>query len=184
VKVVFLDRDGVINRDSDSYVKSWEEFAFLPRSKEAVRLLTINGYRPIIITNQSAVGRKLLCESTLSTIHGKMAEALSRCGGKIEAVFHCPHLPEDGCDCRKPKPGLILQAQQTYRLDLSSTFMVGDSLKDMEAAWGAGCGHTILVRTGNGEKAERVLRERGKMPDHVARDLYGAVRWILDKTAC
>jgi D-glycero-D-manno-heptose 1,7-bisphosphate phosphatase len=100
-------------------------------------------------------------------------------GGEIKDVFYCPHLPETGCKCRKPKPGLIYQACEKYGVDLSLSVMVGDSARDIECARNAGCGATILVRTGNGEKAEKILADKSILPDHVADDLYEAVDWII-----
>jgi D-glycero-D-manno-heptose 1,7-bisphosphate phosphatase len=176
---VFLDRDGVINEDRPDYVKRWDEFAFLPGSLEALRLLREQGCRIIVITNQSIVGRRMVSETELCHIHNKMLKAVAVHGGKIDAIFYCPHSPEEGCACRKPKPGLIYQARDVYSLDLSQTCMIGDSLKDMQCARTAGCGKTILVRTGYGRQTEQICREYDIRPDHVAPDLLGAVRWLL-----
>ncbi len=178
-KVVFLDRDGVINQDSPCYIKSWAEFEFLPRSMEALKQLTLNGFVTIIITNQSVINRNMVSIKGLDYIHRMMRKAVQSRGGEIKDIFFCPHTPEDGCDCRKPNPGLIHQAQQAYRIDLEATAMVGDSAKDIECALNAGCGKTILVKTGNGLKAKKILAEKAIYPDHVARDLYDAVDWII-----
>jgi len=178
-KVVFLDRDGVINRDSPDYVKSWTEFHFLPRSKTALKNLVQNGFVIIVITNQSAINRKMISKEELEFIHRQMRNEIMDFGGEIKDIFCCPHLPEDGCECRKPKPGLIYQAHREYRIDIPTSVMVGDNAKDIECARNAGCGSTILVRTGNGEEAEKILADKKIFPDHVAEDLYEAVNWII-----
>lgn len=178
-KTVFLDRDGVINEDSPEYIKSWDEFRFIPGSIQAVRDLTRNGFEIIVITNQSAIGRKMITPRELSRMHRKMKDELEAKGGKIRDIFFCPHLPEAGCGCRKPKAGLIRQAMDKYRIDLSRSSMVGDSAKDVECARNAGCGHAVLVRTGNGDRARKALLKKNISPDYFAADLQKAVEWIL-----
>ena len=178
-KVVFLDRDGVINRDSPDYIKSWAEFEFLPGSLEAIKQLTLNGFDAIVITNQSVINRKMVASEVLDYIHAMMKTTVKSRGGEIKDIFFCPHTPEDGCDCRKPNPGLIYKAQRIHRIDIANTAMVGDSAKDIECARNAGCRHAVLVKTGNGIIAEKVLAEKNIYPDHVARDLLGAANWII-----
>jgi D-glycero-D-manno-heptose 1,7-bisphosphate phosphatase len=180
-KVVFLDRDGVINREGSGYVTSWSEFEFLPGSIEAVKRLTDSGFTNIIITNQSIVNRGMVARATLDAIHAKMKQIVEMGGGRIKDIFFCPHRPEEGCACRKPKPGMILNAQKNYDIDLSTAVMVGDRSKDIECAKNAGCAHTVLVKTGNGFYAERELINDGNPPDHVAKDLLEAVNWVLSK---
>ena len=180
-KVVFLDRDGVINRDSPDYIKSWEEFEFIPGSIDAIRELTANGFVSIVITNQSAVARKLMTLQQLHHIHSMMNKAVSAAAGRITDIFFCPHLPEDGCTCRKPGPGLILQARDKYDIDLGAAVMVGDSVRDMAAARNAGCGKAVLVKTGLDGDVEERLRAGRIRPDYVAPDLYAAVHWILQE---
>ena len=114
-KVVFLDRDGTINQDSADFIKNWSEFVFLPRSIEAMRDLTAAGFTIIVITNQSAIPRKLISQAELENIHTKLIAAVRSGGGNISDIFFCPHMPDDGCDCRKPAPGLIFQAQNKRR---------------------------------------------------------------------
>jgi len=179
LKVVFLDRDGVINRDSPDYIKSWSEFEFLPGSMGALIKLTQKGFAIIVITNQSAVNRGMISRKDLDFIHSHMRSAVRANGGNISAVFFCPHTPDDHCSCRKPKPGLIHQAQSRYTLDLKSTYMVGDSAKDIECAQNAGCGYAVLVRTGNGTEAETILTRKNISPDYVAEDLDDAANWII-----
>jgi D-glycero-D-manno-heptose 1,7-bisphosphate phosphatase len=178
-KVVFLDRDGVINQDSPDYIKSWSEFDFISGSVEAVRDLTRSGFTIIVITNQSAIARKLISPPELEYVHSMMQAAIESKGGKINDIFICPHLPSDGCDCRKPLPGLIYQAQRKYDIDLAASVMIGDSVKDIQCALNAGCGHSILVRTGNGNDVEHLLAEADLSTDYIADDLYDASQWLL-----
>jgi D-glycero-D-manno-heptose 1,7-bisphosphate phosphatase len=178
-KVVFLDRDGTINRDSAAYIKDWSEFEFLPRSIEALRDLTAAGFTIIVITNQSAVARKLISAAGLENIHSNMKAAVESGGGKISDIFFCPHLPDDNCDCRKSAPGLIIQAQQKHKIDLAASVMIGDSAKDIECAHNAGCGYSILVKTGNYQEAQLRLTDVNLTAHYVAADLYDAAKWIL-----
>ena len=177
-KVVFLDRDGVINRDSPDYIKSWEEFEFLPGSIEAIKLLNLNGFTTIIITNQSAINRNMVSKEGLEYIHALMKKAVKSGGGDIKDIFYCPHTPEEGCDCRKPEPGLIYRAQEKYKIDLPTSVMVGDSAKDIECARRAGCGLSILVKSDNIANTEKILSGKKILPDYVALGLYDAAIWI------
>jgi len=182
-KFVFLDRDGVINRDSEAYIKSWEEFVFLPGSLEALKLLTESGHITVLVTNQSAVARGLLSREGLEEMFRRMQAAVIAAGGQIADIFYCPHMPDAGCDCRKPAPGMIAAAQSKYRIDLTAAVMVGDSSKDILCACRAGVGQTILVQTGNGPTAEGELADLDIAPDYIAADLLAAVRWLLDRPA-
>jgi len=177
--VVFLDRDGVINRDSPEYIKSLDEFDFLPRSLSAIQKLTKSGIKTIIITNQSAVNRGLISRKTLETIHGAMTTEIRARGGRIEDIFFCPHTPQEGCDCRKPAPGMIHKARLKHAIDLSFTGMVGDSAKDIACARRAQVRYAVLVKTGNFAKAQQELRDLKLKPDRVALDLYAAVEWMI-----
>jgi D-glycero-D-manno-heptose 1,7-bisphosphate phosphatase len=179
-KIVFLDRDGVINHDSPNYIKSWSEFRFLPGSIEAIKRLHLNGFAVIIITNQSAVNRGMISQAELENMHTRMNAAVESGGGKITDIFYCPHTPDEGCGCRKPKPGLIRMAQEQYRIDLSNACMAGDSAKDIECARNAGCGRSVLVRTGNGITAEKILAEKNIFPDYIAENLLEAAEWIIE----
>jgi D-glycero-D-manno-heptose 1,7-bisphosphate phosphatase len=179
-RVVFLDRDGVINFDSSNYIKSWSEFKFIPRSIEAIKELTLKGFNVIVITNQSVINRKMVSGKGLEHIHASMKNEVKSGAGLIKDIFFCPHIPEDDCDCRKPRPGLIFNAQKAYSIDLKDAVMVGDSAKDIECARNAGCGKAVLVKTGNGARAEKTLAEKKIYPDHIAQDLYEAVQWIVD----
>lgn len=177
-QTVFLDRDGVINRDSPDYVTSWEQFVFLPGSLEAICRLTAAGLVVMVITNQSAVGRGMMNTATLEAMHQNLRQAVEAQGGRIEAVFYCPHHPNDGCACRKPKPGLIAQAQRNYGLDLAAATMIGDSARDIECGIRSGCGRTILVQSGLHDACPELDAQRLR-PDWVATDLTAAVDWLL-----
>ena len=179
-RVVFLDRDGVINSDSDDYIKSWSEFKFIPGSIEAIRLLTVNGLNPIVITNQSIINRNKISNMELNYIHDMMKTEVESKGGRITDIFFCPHIPEDNCVCRKPKPGLIHQAKSKYNIHLNNSVMIGDSARDIECAKNAGC-KSILVTTGNGKKAMADLKDKLIHPDHIAKNLYDAVLWLLSR---
>ena len=174
-----MDRDGVINKDSRAYIKHWSEFFFLPRSLSAIKKLTRHDFHSYIVTNQSAINRKMVSLETLDQIHANMMTEIMSAGGRIEDIFFCPHIPEDRCSCRKPKPGLVLSAQKKYRLDLSLAYMIGDSAKDIECARLAGCGFALLVKTGNYAEAVKKLSDKGIVPDYTALDLYDAAVWII-----
>jgi D-glycero-D-manno-heptose 1,7-bisphosphate phosphatase len=178
-KTVFIDRDGVINKDSNAYIKNWSEFIFLPRSILAIKKLTQHHFRSYIITNQSVINRKLVPLKTLDQIHANMMAEVASAGGRIDDIFFCPHIPEDRCRCRKPKPELVLSAQKKHHIDLSLAYMIGDSAKDIECAKLAGCGFALLVKTGNYAKAFKTLSEKGIVPDYTALDLYDAAIWII-----
>jgi histidinol-phosphate phosphatase family protein len=176
---VFLDRDGVINSDSPDYIKDASQFEFIPRSPEAIALLNQNGFSVIVVTNQSMIGRKLADQTALDGIFEKMIAGVKKAGGRIKDIFFCPHTPEADCPCRKPKPGMLLNAKKKYGLDLDRSCMVGDSVKDMESARAAGCGKAVLVETGNGANAARILLEKGRLPDCIASDLFDAALWLI-----
>jgi len=180
-KFVFLDRDGVINEDSSEYVKSWDEFHFIPGSLEALQLLNKKGYCVIVITNQSAVGRGMITMKTLMNIHILMRKEIQKAGGKILDVFFCPHRPDENCPCRKPEPGLIFQAREEYGINIPKAVMVGDNAKDIMVGKRAGVGRTVLVMTGCGAKAQNELMNKGTPPDYVAEDLLDAVKWIIGR---
>lgn len=180
-RVVFLDRDGVINRDSPDYIKSVVEFEFLPGSREALHRLTEHGFMLVIVTNQSAVGRGWMTADALAAIHRQLCDGVRDHGGRIHDILVCPHRPNENCTCRKPRPGLILEARRRHGIDLDAAVMVGDSAKDIECASNAGVGASVLVRTGNGRQAEETLQRRGITPDGIADDLQAAVDWILNR---
>jgi histidinol-phosphate phosphatase family protein len=138
-RVIFLDRDGVINYNRHDYVKSWDEFVFIPTAKEAINKINRSEFMLIIITNQSPIGRGIFTTETLDNIHRKMLHELAEAGCTIDAIYYCPHKPDDGCSCRKPKSGLILRAAADFGIDLTCSWMIGDSDGDVKAGEGAGC---------------------------------------------
>lgn len=153
-RLVILDRDGVINHDSDQFIKSPEEWRPIAGSLEAIARLSHAGYRVAVCTNQSGIGRGLFDMATLNAIHDKMHRALTQVGGRVDAVFFCPHTADARCDCRKPRPAMLAEAGRRFRVDLATVPCVGDSLRDLEAAEAAGA-QPMLVLTGKGEKTLR-----------------------------
>jgi len=151
MKLIILDRDGVINQDSEQFIKSPEEWKPIPGSLEAVARLSQAGYRVVVATNQSGIGRNLFDMATLNAIHDKMHRAVGQAGGRIDAVFFCPHAADSTCTCRKPKPGMFEDIGQRFNVALEGVPAVGDSPRDLAAA-AAVRAIPILVRTGKGEK--------------------------------
>jgi D-glycero-D-manno-heptose 1,7-bisphosphate phosphatase len=149
MKLVILDRDGVINADSDEYVKSPAEWTPLPGSLDAIARLTQAGYRVVVATNQSGLGQGLFDMATLNAMHNKMHKAVNQLGGRIDAVFFCPHTQDAGCACRKPQPGMLLEIAARFNVALAAVPAIGDSLRDLQAASAAGA-RPILVLTGKG----------------------------------
>ncbi len=176
MKLVILDRDGVINFDSDQHIKSLDEWRPIPGSLEAVAMLNQAGFRVVVAANQSGLGRGLFDMATLNAINAKMHRLLAQAGGRIDAVFFCPHSADTSCLCRKPKPGMFQEIATRYHLDLSGTPAIGDSLRDLQAACAAQA-LPILVRTGKGAHT----LEAGGLPEgtQVFDDLAEAVRALL-----
>jgi D-glycero-D-manno-heptose 1,7-bisphosphate phosphatase len=151
VKLIILDRDGTINEDRDDYVKSPDEWVPIPGALEAIARLNHAGWHTVVASNQSGIGRGLFDMVTLNEMHLKMNHLLAKQGGRIDAVFFCPHTPDDGCNCRKPLPGLFRQIGERYGVDLSEVPVVGDVLRDLQAGAAAGC-QPHLVRSGKAAK--------------------------------
>ncbi len=178
---VFLDRDGVINVDSPDYIKSPDEFHFIPGSAEAIALLSQAGCHVIVISNQSAIGRGMITRNDLERIFAKMIKGVEQAGGNITDILFCPHRPDEGCRCRKPAPGLFHDAASRYNLDLSGSVMVGDSAKDIAAARAAGCGQGILVLSGKDPEHQQQVAKSQTPPDVVKTDLMAAAKWIINQ---
>jgi D-glycero-D-manno-heptose 1,7-bisphosphate phosphatase len=153
-RLIVLDRDGVINRDSDQFIKSPDEWRPIPGSLEAIARLNHAGFRVVVATNQSGIGRGLFEMATLNAIHEKMHKALALVGGRIDALFYCPHTADAQCDCRKPKTGMLKEIGLRFGIDLAGVPCIGDSLRDLTAAEAVGA-QPILVLTGKGEKTLR-----------------------------
>ena len=145
-KVIFLDRDGVINQERKDYVKKLDEFIILDKTSDAINIIKNHGFLVIIITNQSPINRKLLSVETLNKIHEKLQSYLERYDTSFDGVYFCPHTPSENCECRKPKPGLILQAVIDFQIDLSESYMIGNSETDIHAAKNAGCKGILLKK--------------------------------------
>ncbi|MEY4718801.1 MAG: hypothetical protein RL563_1419 [Pseudomonadota bacterium] len=177
-RYVILDRDGTINLDSDDFIKSPEEWIPLPGSLEAIALLNHHGHRVVVITNQSGVARGLFTPLTLAAMHAKMCQMAAAAGGEIEAIYVCPHGPDDHCQCRKPKTGLFQQFANDKQIDLSTVFAIGDSLRDLQAASHAGA-KPILVKTGKGLKT---LHHHPELIFPVYETLYDAAQFIISQS--
>jgi len=178
VKAIFLDRDGVICENSDGYVRSWEEFVWIPGAKKALSRLNSNGYITVVITNQSAAGRGIVSRQTVEEIHQRMEKEITQAGGKVEKIYYCSHKPEDGCNCRKPEPGLLLAAAKDFQLDFKTSYFIGDAITDIEMGHKVGC-KTIMVKTGKGLGWLANRAHWKTKPDYMASDLSGAVDLIL-----
>ncbi|MEO8102529.1 MAG: D-glycero-beta-D-manno-heptose 1,7-bisphosphate 7-phosphatase [Betaproteobacteria bacterium] len=180
LKLVILDRDGVINFDSDHFIKSPAEWKPIPGSIEAIARLNQNGYRVVVATNQSGIGRGLFDMATLNAINDKMMEQVFRAGGRIDAIFFCPCTAEQNCHCRKPDTGMFEDIAARYQVGLAGVPCIGDSQRDLEAGARAGCA-PVLVLTGKGKKT----RDKGDLPrgTRIYTDLASATEALVAETA-
>lgn len=174
--VVFLDRDGVINKNRDDYVKTVEEFIFLPGALEGLAKLKKAGITTVVVSNQAGIGRGLIKPSELERINHKMFQEIAERGGEISALYCCTHRKDEGCECRKPEIGLFRKASTELGINLADSYLIGDSKSDIEAGHRAGC-KTVLVLTGKTSADEVGTWEY--QPDHIAPDLPTAADWIL-----
>jgi D-glycero-D-manno-heptose 1,7-bisphosphate phosphatase len=179
MKLIILDRDGVINYDSAQFIKSPDEWKPIPGSLGAIARLNQAGFRVVLATNQSGVGRGLFDMATLNAIHDKMHKMLAQAGGRIDALFYCPHTADSNCDCRKPKAGMFDEIARRFNAPLAGVPSVGDSLRDLQASATMGA-QPILVLTGKGEKTLAA----GNLPEHtlVFPNLAEVVKHLLAKT--
>jgi len=177
MQLVILDRDGVINEDSEDYIKSPEEWHSIPGSPEAIARLTHANYRVVVATNQSGIGRGLFDIGTFNRINEKMHREISNAGGRIDGIFYCPHRPDEDCQCRKPRPGLFNEICRRLHCDLNGVPAIGDSSGDLQAAQAVGA-RSILVRTGKGRNTELKLKKAGDV--EVYDDLASAVDALLN----
>ena len=177
MKIVILDRDGVINFDSDHFIKSPAEWKPIPGSLEAIARLTQAGYRVVVASNQSGIDRGLFDMDTLNSIHDKMHRAVKAVGGRIDAIFYCPHSADSNCTCRKPKPGMFERIAGCFNVDLGNAYAVGDSLRDLQAAATSGA-KPVLVLSGKGKSTQA----DGGLPEGtlVFDDLAAVVEHILN----
>lgn len=184
MKYLFIDRDGVINKDpggwtEHSYVTDWKDFLFIPGSLEALKLLKERGIKVIVASNQAGVNKGFYAKDELSGISSLMLKEIENAGGAIEEVFYCIHKDEDNCECRKPKPGLLEKAAKKYKIDPKSTYFIGDGKVDIAAGKKAGC-KTILVLSGKSSRED--IEGWEEKPDHIFADLLEAVKWITKST--
>jgi len=186
-RAVFLDRDGTIAQDVH-YCRRPEDFDLLPTVPDAIKLLNDNGFMVVVITNQSGIARGYFDEETLARIHAKMKSELARHGAHIDAIYYCPHHPDDGCECRKPKTALFLRAAKELNIDFKLSYVVGDLQMDIDAGRAVGC-KTALVTTGPQSPVPspqfpnlkpRPLNPELQMPGYIAENLLEAARWIVD----
>lgn len=175
---VFLDRDGVINHNRSDYVRSTDQLRVFPAALPALARLAQSECAVVIITNQSAIGRELVSVTTVAQINHYLLKQIRSAGGRIDGIYLCPHTPDDACECRKPRPGLLLQAANELQLDLHRSWFIGDSLTDMQAAVAAGV-RPILVGTGLGQEASLQLISTGLGHIPFLPDLSGAIAHVL-----
>jgi len=176
-KAVFLDRDGTINEEVN-YLSDPKDLKLLPGVAEAIRMFNEANYKVIIITNQSAIARGFLTVEKLNNIHEKLLKLLEEKGARIDAIYYCPHHPDEECECRKPKAGLILRASKEHNINIRMSYMIGDRLIDIEAGRNAGC-KTVLVKTGYGGQELNKIHFNSK-PDFIADNLYTAAKMIWE----
>lgn len=182
LRAIFLDRDGVLIENRSDYVRDWSQVTLLPLAIDALAGFHRAGLKIIVVTNQSAVGRGLMTFETALQINNRLTKTIQENGGWIDAVYMCPHRPQEGCNCRKPQPGLLLQAARDLSLDLRSSWMVGDAWSDLLAGQSAGLQGTIMVRTGRGSIQLHGDRPAGIRPFLISDDIFGAFRTITDFT--
>lgn len=180
-KLIILDRDGVINHDSDEYIKSPQEWVPIQGSMEAIAQLTHAGYQIAVASNQSGIARRLFTMDTLVQIHNKMHRLVEEVGGHIDAIFFCPHVPRDDCDCRKPKPGLLTDIAKRFKVSLEGLPIVGDSLRDLQAAATVNAS-PYLVKTGKGARTLDQLENEGFGQVPVFDDLAAVTKHLLSSS--
>lgn len=182
MKYLFIDRDGVINKDpggwtKDSYVTEWKDFHFLPGTLEALKILKKKGIKVIVASNQGGVNRGIYTQEELDKVTGLMLKEIRKSGADIEEVFYCTHIDEDNCDCRKPKPGMLEEAAKKYSIDLKKAYFIGDDKKDVLAGKKAGC-KTVLVLSGKSSRES--VKDWEEKPDYIFKDLLEAVKELTE----
>jgi D-glycero-D-manno-heptose 1,7-bisphosphate phosphatase len=175
---IFLDRDGVIIKNCEHYVRSWSDVHIYPLAVKALYRLRTSPYRIVIVTNQAAIAKGLLQIEDALQINHRLIQVFTDAGCRIDGIYVCPHRQEDGCECRKPRPGLFFQAQKDLDIDLSRSFMVGDALTDIMAGQAAGIPNNILLLTGRG-KAQRQLPQANEIPEYkIFQNLNHFCTWL------
>jgi len=183
-KAVFLDRDGVITKEPPFYAHRIDQLELIPKSSEAIRLLNKNGFKVIVVSNQAGVAKGYYQEKNIQIYNNEMKRQLKEKGAHIDAIYYCPHHSEAtiekykiDCECRKPKPGMLRQAEKDLNLDLKCSFLIGDKMSDIEAGYRAGC-RTILVLTGQGNDELKKISEMDTKPTYISKDLFTAIQII------
>lgn len=178
---IFLDRDGVIIENRSDYVRSWLDVSIYHQALQALSMLSKLPVKIFVVTNQSAVGRGIIDLETVHQINQRLLEIIIQNNGRVDGFYICPHLPSDQCNCRKPEPGLILQAANQFQIDLANSILIGDALSDIQAAQNAGILNTFLVRTGRGAEQEAMLRDSPISGCVICNDLLTASRLIITR---
>jgi D-glycero-D-manno-heptose 1,7-bisphosphate phosphatase len=176
---IFLDRDGVIIENREAYVRSWDDVCIYPQALQALAAFSTVPFHFVIVTNQSAVGRGIISQQEADAINARLVDEIILAGGRIDAVFMCPHEPSVGCSCRKPEPGLFFLATQKLSLDITNSIMVGDALTDLAAAQTAKIKHRVLVRTGRGDSQLKLAEAQSLAPFSIYDTLLDALKNLL-----
>ncbi|MBS1716532.1 MAG: HAD-IIIA family hydrolase [Armatimonadetes bacterium] len=170
---VFFDRDGVLIEDRPDFVRDWQDVAILPAAERALAFIAPSDFMVVIASNQSGIGRGIVSKETVDSVNARLVKHFENLGGRIDRIYICPHHPDAGCDCRKPKPGMLLRARDELDIDLSGSFLIGDALRDAAAAAAAGV-HPLMVLTGRAEAGE------GEWSGPTYQDAEDAVKWIIN----
>jgi D-glycero-D-manno-heptose 1,7-bisphosphate phosphatase len=176
---LFLDRDGVVIEFRLGYVRTWEDVTIFPQALKALSRASHSGYRILIVTNQSVIGRGIVSPETVDRINQGIVLEIKRAGGRVDGVFVCPHAPDDNCSCRKPQPGLILQSAQELDIDLNRSILIGDNLTDLQAGAAAGVGRLVLVLTGLGEQMKPAAVQAGLPHFYIYTNLEEALDHLI-----
>jgi D-glycero-D-manno-heptose 1,7-bisphosphate phosphatase len=176
---IFLDRDGVIIENRENYIRTWDDVEIFEQALKALVRIASSPYKIVIVTNQSAVGRGIISLQTAQEINQRLLDIIQKAGGRVDGIFICPHSPQDDCNCRKPRPGLILDAAHALSLELSRSILIGDALSDIQAGQNAGVGQTALVRTGRGSEQALKIAQTHLQPFPIYDTLSKALDYYL-----
>lgn len=177
-RAIFLDRDGVLNVNRVDHVKEWSEFQFEAGALDALRRLAATGFAIVVVSNQAGIARGVISAETVGAIHAALLNEVEKAGGRIDRIYYCPHAPADRCDCRKPRPGMLQQAEAELGVNLARSFLIGDWIDDLRAGAQVGC-TTLLVGTGRGPQAALELASSPELNPVCVKNLSAAVDWIL-----
>ncbi len=177
---IILDRDGVVIENRENYVCSWADVEVYSQALRALASASRSNYKIVIITNQAGIGKGIIPLQTANEINRRLVQAIEQAGGRVDGLYMCPHTPQDQCECRKPRPGMILQAERELSLDLSRSWMIGDALSDLQAGRAAGVGHLALVRTGRGDRQSKLPESTNLRPFRLYADLNDALQHLLN----